>query len=206
MNVFFVKIQIGARKCVLKKVDPKEENRFLNGSHLQGYRKSLVCYGLFHEGDLVQIMSFSKPRYRKSVEYELLRLCTAPGIIVQGGAERLLHAFKEEYHPTSIVSYCNRDKFEGNVYNRLGFESESIAPSVFYVRLGKKGYESFSASSLNALGADRLLGTDFGKGTDNRQIVLDHGYREIHGVGQQAFVFNEPPSEKQEAPGSLGQE
>lgn len=205
-NVFSAKIHLGARKCVLKKVDPKEEKRFLNEHHLQGYRKSLVCYGLFYEGGLAQIMSFSKPRYRKSAEYELLRLCTVAGVIVQGGAERLLHAFKEEYHPTSIVSYCNRDKFEGDVYTRLGFEGENIVPSVFYVRLGKNGYESFSASSLNALGADRLLGTDFGKGTANRQIVLDHGYREIHGVGQQAFVFNEPPLEKQEVSGSSGQE
>lgn len=187
-NLLTSKIKIGARKCIIKKVKAEEEKEFLNIYHLQGYQKSMVCYGLYYKEELLQLMSFSKSRYRKSIPYELLRLCTKEGYTIIGGSNKLLKEFEKEYNPSSIVSYCNRDKFGGNVYTQLGFEAEKLKPTAFYVKLREDGYSKFSASSLAKVGADKLIGTNEGKGSNNEEIALREGYFKLWGVGQQTYL------------------
>lgn len=187
-NLLTPKIKIGARKCVVKEVELKEEKEFLNTYHLQGYQKSMICYGLYYKGELLQLMSFSKSRYRKSVPYELLRLCTKEGYTIIGGSNKLLREFEKEYSPSSIVSYCNRDKFEGQVYTQLGFEAEKLKPTAFYVKLKESSYSRFSASSLAKVGADKLIGTCDGKGSNNEEIALREGYFKLWSTGQQTYV------------------
>ena len=195
-NVLQEKTRIFARKCEVKKVDLMEEKAFLKDNHLQGYKKSLVCYGLYYNNELLQIMSFCKSRYRKSVDYELLRLCTKRNYPIVGGTDRLFFHFVKEYNPQTIISYCNREKFTGNVYNQLGFESEQLRPDEFFVKLEKNNYKKFSANSLNAIGADKLLKTDLGKGADNKTIALDNGYLDVYSVGQEVFLWKKPYKKK----------
>ena len=57
-------------------------------------RGQTVCLGLIHEGELVQIMTFGKPRYNKNYQWELLRLCTNSDYNVLGGASKLFKNFK----------------------------------------------------------------------------------------------------------------
>ena len=116
------KVKIYARKCKLKAVSLKEEKEFLNNYHLQGYIRSEVCLGLYYDNQLVELMSFGKPRYNKNYEYELLRLCTKYGYSVIGGAQKLLKNYIKQYDPKSLISYCNLDKFNGKVYEELGFK------------------------------------------------------------------------------------
>lgn len=113
--------RIGARKLSLQEVNSSEEKSFLNSYHLQGAVKSVVALGLYFEDQLVQLMTFGKPRYNKSYQWELLRLCTKPGWMIAGGSERLFKAFRQQYDPISVLSYCDLSKFDGQVYSRLGF-------------------------------------------------------------------------------------
>jgi hypothetical protein len=188
-NILYSKIKVGARKCIVRKLFQNEEKQFLNFYHLQGYKKSEVCYGLIYNNEIVQLMSFTSSRYRKKVQYELLRLCTKEGCTIIGGAEKLFSAFMKEYTPSSIISYCNRNKFKGDVYLRLGFKEEKLKPDVFYVKFLKDSFQKFTANSLARVGADRLIGTNEGKGSNNEDIVKKEGYFKIYGVGQQAYVW-----------------
>ena len=43
--------------------------------------------------ELIEVMTFGKPRYNKKYEWELLRLCTKFGYIVSGGANKLIKYF-----------------------------------------------------------------------------------------------------------------
>ena len=89
--------------------------------HLQGTCKGQsVCYGLFYKDELIQLITFGKPRYNKKYEYELLRLCTSSDFRVVGGSEKLFKHFENVLQPMSIISYCDNSKFNGNVYKRLG--------------------------------------------------------------------------------------
>jgi hypothetical protein len=123
------KVKIYARKCIIKKVGVIEAREFTNKNHLQGFVNHTVCYGLYHNEELVQLMSFIK----KKDYWEIQRLCTKLEINVIGGAERLWRYFCENNKPNFVITYSNRDYFTGKVYEKLGMNFEKITePSLFY--------------------------------------------------------------------------
>lgn len=126
--------RIYGRKCLVKKISSAMANDFLNNFHLQGACKSSISYGLFHNEELVSVMTFGKSRYNKNISYELLRYSTKQGITVVGGPSKLFNAFINEYSPDSIISYCDLRWFTGDIYNKLGFEySHTSSPNYFYI-------------------------------------------------------------------------
>lgn len=186
-----------ARKCIITEIDQKTAKAFQEKYHLQGSVWSQpICLGLFDKAtnELVQVMTFGKTRHgRKSNtnEYELLRLCSANCIVV-GGTQRLFKYFIEHWQPQTIISYCDLSKFTGAIYEQLGFELKRIVPCLRYVRLTNNCQLPYiiSASLLRLHGADRLLGTSYGKGTSNHDIMLAHGYVEVYDCGQATYVWH----------------
>lgn len=112
--------RIFARKCTLREISALECEMFLKENHLQGSCPAKYRYGLFYGNDLVQVMTFGKPRFNKGFDFELLRLASKKYVTVVGGASRLLKHFRES-HQGSIISYCNRRFSKGDVYRKLGF-------------------------------------------------------------------------------------
>lgn len=174
-----------ARDCQIKIVPKIDEKDFLEHYHLQSYVKSTVCFGLYHRNNLVSLMSFGKSRYNKNFEWELLRYCSTRKVV--GGAEKLFKHFLIEYTPSSVVSYCDYSKFDGHTYLKLGFKFDTIT-------IGKHWYNTktkqhFTDNLVRAQGCDRLLGTNYGKGTDNEFILLDSGFVEIYDAGQARYSW-----------------
>ena len=188
INLLKDKESVGARKCEVKEITKKEAKEFLDKYHIQGStRSSLYAYGLFHEGELVQVMTFGKPRYNKKYEYELLRLCTKEGLSILGGASKLLSYFEKQVSPKSILSYCDLSKFSGEVYEKLGFTlSSQTPPAKHWYHIKTKSH--ITDNLLRQRGFDQLHKTSFGKGTSNEQLMLDHGYIEIYDCGQLVFT------------------
>lgn len=54
-----VDTKIYARNCEIRKITNEEAKSFNNANHLQGHRNAQITYGLFYQGNLVQLMSFS---------------------------------------------------------------------------------------------------------------------------------------------------
>lgn len=167
----------------------KIAKQFLNKIHLQGYLKSEINIALFDGEDIVGIMTFGKPRYNKNFEWELLRYCCDGNVV--GGAEKMFKAFIKAYSPKSIISYCDKSKFTGNVYRKLGFSlaNENTQPSKHWYNIKTK--QHFTNNLLLKLGADKLIGTNFGKGTDNEQIMKGYGFVEIYDCGQEPYAWYE---------------
>ena len=176
------KIRIFARKCDIREVDKVEEKEFLNKYHLQGYQKSEKCLGLYYNNELLQLMSFCKSRFNKNYDYELLRLCTKYGYIIVGGSNRLLKNFILSSNNSSIITYCDLSKFTGKVYEDLGFKliKKSQPQAIWY---NPETEDYFLNSSLVRKGADKLLGTSYGKGTSNEEIAYKSGYKKIYNCG-----------------------
>jgi hypothetical protein len=177
-----------ARKCVVKEVSEDEMVYFENLYHLQGYCKGQeVKIGIYYEGKLVSLMTFGKPRYNKNYQWELLRYCSSWN--VTGGAERLFKHFIKTYNPESIVSYCDRSKFTGEVYNRLGFELKSSSkPSRHWY--SEKENRHITDNLLRQQGYDRLFNESYGKGTSNEELILERGYLPVYDCGQDTFVWS----------------
>lgn len=180
------KIPVYARKCELKLVNNAEEKEFLEKYHLQGYSKSNICLGLYYENNLIQIMSFCKPRFSKKYEYELLRLCTKYDYIVIGGANKLFNNFVKKYSPKSIISYCDYSKFTGNVYENIGMRFDKLsAPTITYCDYN---WHTINESILIKYGIDNLLGTNYGKHTDNKELIVKEGYLPVYNCGN--LIYN----------------
>lgn len=179
------KERIYARKCEISSVTKSEAEQFLEQNHFQGYANDQIRLGLYYKGELVEIMTFGKPRYSKKYDYELIRLCAIKNVV--GGTERLLNHFIEIYHPQSIISYCDLSKFDGKVYQKLGFkEMNKPEPSKHWFNIETK--QHITDNLLRQRGFDQLFKTNFGKGTSNEELMKEHGFVEVYDCGQISFV------------------
>lgn len=183
------KDNIGARACEIKLVDQDTAIKFINDNHFQGYTKAEVLLGLYFNNELIQIMTFGKPRYSKKYEWEIIRLCSVKNVI--GGSQKLFKYFIDNYNPKSIISYCDLSKFEGNVYTQLGFKkiSRTIARHWYNIKLK----DHITDKLLFKRGFDNLLGKTFGyygKGISNEKLMLEHGFVEVYDCGQATYIWN----------------
>lgn len=185
------KIRIYARNCNVVKLDNyKLVNEFLSKYHLQGalrYSKDMITLGLLYNNDIVSIMLLGKPRYSNKYEYEILRMCSNTDYLIVGGFQKLFKYFIRAYKPSSVISYCDLSKFDGTIYDKLGFRLISTSnPSCHWYN----GINHYTNNLLMMQGADRLIGTNYGKGTSNKDIMRNHGYVEIYDCGQLTYIWS----------------
>ena len=193
INIFKPKKKISAHKTELKEVSKQEANEFLDKYHLQGScNGNDINIGLFYKNELISLVTFGKPRYNKNYEYEFLRFVGHKDYSVYGGTNKLFNYFIEKYKPNSIISYCDKSKFEGKFFNNLGFIKEKeTKPACHWYNLKTK--QHFLDNSLRAIGADRLLNTNYGSiekcGMNNRDIMLKEGFVEVYDCGQDVYTW-----------------
>lgn len=176
-----------ARKLDCKQVSKKEAVEFTKKYHIQGSCNGQnVCFGLFDGDDMIQIMTFGNPRYAKSYQYELLRLCTRFGCKVIGGPSKLFKHFIQEYHPESVISYCDLSKFSGYVYENMGMTLNHYSPPS---KIWSKNRQHVTDNLLRQRGYDQLFNTSYGKGTSNEQLMLDHHWLPVYDCGQAVYSY-----------------
>ena len=176
-----------ARSCEIKEIDNITTNNFIVKYHFQNNVKSQVQIGLFYDGDLISVMTFGKPRYNKKYEYELLRLCTAYDYKIIGGSERMFKYFIRTYNPKSIISYCDLSKFNGDVYNHLGFVYSTTTIGKHWYN--PKSKKHITDNLLRQRGVDQLLNKNYGKDTNNETLMLQEGFVEIFDAGQSTYKW-----------------
>lgn len=115
-----------ARNTVIKEIDTNTAKDFCEKYHLQGWSASKIALGCYKDEELLSIMTFSKPRFDNSYQYELIRYCTKTDIGVIGGAQKIFSYFVNRYNVTSVITYSDISKFTGNIYTKLGFEVVKI--------------------------------------------------------------------------------
>jgi hypothetical protein len=145
-----------ARKCRVVEISDKSiSRRFLVQNHIQGDDKSSVKLGLMCGDELVSVMTFSKSRFDKNVQYEMARYCSLLDTTIVGGAGKLFTHFVRTYNPISIVSYNDLRYFDGRVYANLGFKSVlNTSPSYHYIVDGyktTKGRMTFQKHKLSRI-------------------------------------------------------
>lgn len=137
-NTLSKSCRIFARKTKVIKLSKLQEKQFFNANHIQGFIGSTICYGLIENDIIVAAMSFGKPRFNKNYEYELIRYAALLNHSVIGGPSKLLAAFVKDFKPASIISYCARERFQGKVYENLGFDLMGFSsPSYSYTNFSE---------------------------------------------------------------------
>ena len=172
-----------ARKCHIREVSSADSREFQNQNHLQGYRGSKINLGLYYNDNLISLMTFSKPGFSKTYEYELIRFCSKINHRVIGGASKLLKYFERHYNPKSIVTYANRRWSIGNLYEALGFTFiRNSDPNYFYIKNGKL----YSRNSFQKHMLPKKLEL-FDKQLTELQNMINNGYRIIYDSGNKVY-------------------
>lgn len=181
-----------ARSCDLERIDKITTDTFLKLYHIQGTCSGQkYSYGMFHDGRLIGVMTFGKPRYSKRYDYELLRLCYDPEYRIIGGSERMFKTFLKSNNPNIIVSYCDKSKFSGDVYSKLGMKvtSDGKPARHWYSADNRERMKHITNNFLLQRGYDQIFNEHYGKGTDNVELILNRGYLPIYDCGQVTFVW-----------------
>lgn len=159
--------RIFARNTQLKEISKVSASEFLNENHLLGAnRGNEVNLGLFDGEQLVQVMTFGKPRNTDKAQFELMRLASISNLQVVGGASKLLNYFIKTYNPSSILTYADNNLGSHRVYEKIGFTllaDDSISATWDKPETRKKrklaqgSANRITESSLVKLGADRFF-------------------------------------------------
>ena len=181
--------KIYARKTIIKEISSAEMTQFLDKYHLQKSINAPIRIGLFLNSELIEVMTFGKPRFNKTTEYELLRLCSKAGVQVIGGASKLFSYFVKNYNPKTILSYSDRRLGVPAVYTKLGFTLVSISnPGYFYWKINQaeKVYEIVSRYQAQKHKLKNIL-SNFDNTKTEQDNMLEAGYGMTYDSGQ--FIF-----------------
>lgn len=198
--------KIPARKCLVKELKYNQVENFLNENHLQGSSVSKINLGLFIKSEdfvkysnlseglnsennevLVAVMSFSRPRFNKNYEYELIRFCSLQNYSIVGGASKLFKYFIKNYNPKSIISYANRRFSNGSLYYNLGFKLKSISsPNYFYFKGNSLKLESRNKYQKHKL---KDILNFFDENLTETENMYNNNYRKIYDCGNLVFEY-----------------
>lgn len=173
--------KIYARKTKVREIPfPKT---FLDTNHLQGQGSpTSYNYGLYLGQELVAVMTFSKPRFTSSYEYELVRYCSKLGTTVVGGASKLLKAFGRK----GIVTYADRRFQQGNLYEKLGFKlSHTSIPGYYYV----KGGNYLSRYQCQKHKLQTLFPEHFKPELSESEIMRSAGFHKVYDAGNLVYTL-----------------
>ncbi len=125
--------RIFARNCVVKDITPKESNIFIKQHHLMGAGRANIHLGLFHEDELVSVMTFSNNDIsRKSRTWDINRFVNKRDTKVIGSASKLFRHFITLMNPSEVISYADLRWGDGETYKHLGMTREKDSVSNYW--------------------------------------------------------------------------
>lgn len=84
--------------------------------------RGYIYLGLYYEDDLVSVMTFGKPRYRKLYTSEVYCMCAHPEYTVVNGWKLLFDTYRKVYNPEAVVASRELSKMPFRAYDEMGFE------------------------------------------------------------------------------------
>lgn len=180
--------KIGARSLKIKYVNSREKRLFFQENHLQDDASSSVNIGLYSDQDLMMCCSFSKSRFNKKYQWELVRLASKQTYTIQGGASKILDHFTKNHMNVGeiLVSYCNRRFSSGNLYKKLNFELVSQKEPGYCYVYGNKIIGSRNAWQKHLL-KDKLDLYD--PNLSESENMKNNNFYRLWDCGQDAWIF-----------------
>jgi len=105
------------------------------------------------------------------------------GIVVIGGASKLLKYFNNTYKFNNIKTFSDIGYSNGDIYEKLGFELDSyIKPSYYYVVDGIRIHKSNFKKEL-------LVKSGYDKNKSEHHIMLDRKIYRIYNSGYKRYIL-----------------
>ena len=196
LNAFKTRIQtltenkpkIGARTCVVKEIDKKTAQEFLNNYHFQGADQSAPRrLGMYHGDELIAVLTCGKSRFTAHT-WELYRYCVNPHYIVHGAFNKLLKYFTTHYtvHGETLVTYMDLNKrfTVSNIYERSGFILDGITPPN-YVWVQRN---TFDCKTRYETTKKKLVQEGFDNNLTEIEIMHSRNYYRVYDAGSLRYI------------------
>jgi hypothetical protein len=194
-NLGLIINKIGARNCTIEEISSEKSKQFLTANHLQGYTAASINIALLYKNEIVQLMTFKRPRYNKNIQWELIRLATKIDTVIAGGINKIWSYFLNTYNPSSVVSYCDKRWFTGKIYEHLGFKLLVQGKPTYWYTDCKIRWHRSRFTKKKAVKAALLLSSDWNETELNilteKNITEDIlGLTRIWDCGQDTWIWN----------------
>jgi predicted DNA binding protein len=124
---------IYGRNTTVKEISKIESKLFLDQNHIHGSINAKYNFGLFHNNELISVLTLGKSRFTKKYDFEVLRFCTKIGFRIIGGLSKFIKFIKNNLTFNTIVSYSHRRLFNGESFIKAGFAlSHKTEPGYFW--------------------------------------------------------------------------
>lgn len=176
--------RIMARKCEIRELSSEDANTFLNLNHLQGSGRSRIRLGLYHEDQLVSVMTFMQgDTSHKSSDWEINRFATVLNTRVVGGASKLFNHFVSTNDVERVVSFSDNRYGDGSTYSRLGFMMESAGEPNYWYIMGNKRFHRYKFAK------HVLVEQGYDASKTEWEIQQSRGYDRIWDCGHKKWVW-----------------
>lgn len=177
--------RIYARKCTIREVGADVARPFFDKTHISGFCAASRYIALYHDDECVQIMSFSKPRFNKRYDWEIIRLSSKLNVTIVGGASKIFKYFLST-STGNVMSYADLRFGDGKVYSTLGMSRlTDTDPGYMYV----KGYDRFSRFQFQKKTIQKHCPI-YDPTLSETQNALNNGYLKIWDCGNAVYEFN----------------
>lgn len=176
------------KDCVIRELSTKETRVLEENNNLHGSALSSIRIALCRNEDIYGLMTFGASRYDKTFQYELIRLTYSDTHVV-GGTEKMFEYFIKNYTPESIVVYCDRAKFTGNSYKRLGFTfSEHTIPEYTWVHRNEVLNKTMTQKHC-------LIQKELGKDDMTEDEIMEsRNYKKVYDCGNDKYIWGKENS------------
>ena len=187
--------KIYARKCTIQEIDSKTRCNFLNKHHIQGSDRANISLGLFHDKELVSVISFVKPRKAlngntNKYDYELSRFASHIDYNVIGAFSKLLSYFSKNYEFKKLITYADRNWSIGNLYSKNGWvELKSSSPSYSYINKNNKLLKKEFRFKYRKQRLKELFPDIYNENKSEREIMNEAGYLRYWNCGNLVFEY-----------------
>lgn len=173
--------KVYARKLTFKEIDKADAKTFFEDNHLQGWLKCQVVFGLVDDfGEIMSAVSFGKPRYDKTCDYELLRFCNKLHTNVVGGFSKLMKNSQRQLNFKSIITYSHRRLFTGEVYRSANFMK---------VKENRPGYFWYNIKTGKILTRYKTQKHKLNTIKSEIEYMKSLGYRRVFDCGQLIYKY-----------------
>jgi hypothetical protein len=184
--------RIAARKTVVQEVPGKEAKDFLVKNHLQSHSSATVNLGLYHNTELVSLLTMGRPRFDSKYEWEIIRFCSAVNTNVMGAFGKLMSFFHKQYHPNSIVTYANLRWGDGKLYENSGFTFvRRSSPSPWYCPSNKSMGKFYHRMRVQKYRLHEIL-KDFDPELTARENLKNHHFVAVYDCGTNVYKWEKP--------------
>ena len=186
------KPKIYGRKCTIDVIYSYQAEEFLEKNHIQGFAKSTLHLGAFHNKTLVAVMSFSN---QPGNNWELTRFASDNNFICCGVGGKLFKHFTDNYEYNEIKSFADRRwtvNETDNIYTKLGFEFvEFTKPNYAYYNQMLDKYKRFHKFGIRK---NRILkqNPEIDPRMTEVEIAQKLGFDRIWDCGLIKYIYKNP--------------